>query len=373
MIRANLSSAFRRTGAKPLLSIAGLILALSTSGCGALNTLEAAVAYEKTNAGYMTTETMVVTAAPVKETAMKGADKFALMSLFSHLTYLKHLAEKERNVEDCSQHIAGHPINEIDTRGPDANGAWRRWAGESGCFSGSGLYYETYVFGKAGKFSEAVIAFRGTENYGAQIPEDWGTDFSAALGFDPKEYQEARSQILRAINNLRAENKEVKIYLTGHSLGGGLAQQSAYTMTKEDVSSTYIFNTSPVSNWSYLYSVKGLIRNDDPEIFRIQERGEGLAIPRWVSTRVNFRRFGRSDYEFNFTKGNPVSEHTMAILACNFASRILATGKEAKHHFTPDMARKLLTYPINTAGSGETLCPAGVWPEKNRPSIVKAG
>ena len=101
---------------------------------------------------------------------------------------------------------------------------------------------------------------------------------------------------------------------------------------------------------------------NDPVIYRVQERGEGLALVRWFTSRANFRRFGRSDYEFNFSLSNPVDSHGMAVLACNFASLVLATGKGGDKHFTLEMARNVLAHKAapGVAGS-ERLCPDGVW------------
>jgi pimeloyl-ACP methyl ester carboxylesterase len=363
-----------------LLRLLTLVLAAATAGCGTWTTVSAALEEEQDASSRMTAETMVVSQPPVKsEDAAAGARQFALMALLSQLSYLRHLPESERNDADCGQWIRGHPINRIDTRDPGKTPAWRRWGDERGCFSGSGLYYEVYVFQKEGPgehASQAVIAFRGTENYGTQSLLDWSSNASSALGVHAIEYEQAQRQVPRTIQALRDQHPGVQIFLTGHSLGGGLAQQSAYMAREGEVAATYVFNTSAVTNWSALQR-EGKIGDGshDPRIYRVQERGEGLGLLRWVSSRVNFRRYGRSDHEFNFSQGNLASEHNMAILTCNFAVRVLNTG--ADFGYTAGMARQVLQYQPDAAppkGKGvippcpgkvlEKL-PPGLWPDRS--------
>lgn len=357
--------------AQRFLYLALLSLVFFLTGCGGLNTLSAARAYEKDFK--MGAETMVFTPAPKRDlSATDGAKKFALMALFSQMAYLDHLSYEDRNDADCQKRISEHPINQIDNRDPSKTPAWRRWDDKLGCHSESGLYYEVYVFGKTEAYEEAVIAFRGTENYPAQRFLDWSANLDDALGLDPVEYKIARDEIGKTIAELRRQYPSMPIYLTGHSLGGGLAQQSAYTSTTADVKATYVFNTSAVTNWSYLYLKPGSIKTSAPIIRRISERGEILGDMRWVTSRVNFRRFGRSDYEFNFSQGNAASSHSMAILACNLASRVLADGHEARHHFTSDMAIKLLEQNVKSEHKEvQRLCPDGVWGLTDRTLLLK--
>jgi len=337
------------------------MLTFCLAGCGILNTLSATADYKKVVSESMTSDTMVTISAPDKsEPASEGAKKYGLMALFSHMTYLKHLPLKptnERN-EDCQKHANLHPMQKIDTRDASQLPAWRRWNNPAGCHSGEGLYYETYVYGKADSIERAVIAIRGTENGADQFWTDWATNFSAVFGIDPSEYQLAREKIQHTIAKLRT-NPKVKIYLTGHSLGGGIAQQIAYTEPENFVAATYVFNTSPMTNWSFLATQHpSLVLNTDPLIYRIQERGEAAGLLRWVTTRVNFRRYGRSDHEFNFSKENPVKTHAMNLLACNFARLIEKQPSIAEFDYTPEMADRVFNDKKNPGINGEEpLCP----------------
>ena len=76
----------------------------------------------------------------------------------------------------------------------------------------------------------------------------------------------------------------IKLVSTGHSLGGGLAQQFAYAHCVDArvprVSKVYAFDPSPVTGF---FSVKRAVRNINRKhlrIDRIYERGEILAIVR---------------------------------------------------------------------------------------------
>ncbi len=89
---------------------------------------------------------------------------------------------------------------------------------------------------------ELTIAYAGTKFTSLK---DWGTNFGQGLGFDMKQYQEARAiaeVIKKKIQN--GEVDEQKISFVGHSLGGGLAALSgAITGVK-----TVTFNAAGVND-----------------------------------------------------------------------------------------------------------------------------
>jgi hypothetical protein len=79
----------------------------------------------------------------------------------------------------------------------------------------------------------------------------------------------------------------LKLYATGHSLGGGLAQQFAYALPADAdvprVERVYAFDPSPVTGY---YSVEEDLRESNArllEIDRIYERGEALAFVRSIT------------------------------------------------------------------------------------------
>lgn len=363
------SSSAHHYGRMALL-LAGGVLALLLTGCGIFNTAEAARRAETeadSKAAQPLSDTVIVMAPPTMSRDVTAESRrLALPAMLAYLVYLNHLPPAARNRPDCHAYIHDHPISTLDSRSPQ-QGAWRRWAHELGCFSDHGLYYEVYVFRKGESIEQAVIAIRGTENLQGQMLPDWWNNFAVPFfGIDPTEYQYARKRIGDAIAKLREPTEGgpgIKIYLTGHSLGGGMAQQSAYL---ERVEATYVFNTSPVTNWANIKLDPMLNaqmeRNgtSDPTIIRVTEHGEFLDYVRWVTSRVNSRRYNRTDYLFHFTEPHFVKSHSMAVMACNFAARLAqvtpdAKGEVGEFAYTRDMALALLRLP-KTASDGEGLC-----------------
>jgi len=78
--------------------------------------------------------------------------------------------------------------------------------------------------------------------------------------------------------------KSAKVVATGHSLGGGLAQRFAYSLSPQDgvpkVGEVYAFDPSPVSGKRDLPNWKELAK--DLHIYRIYERAEILADIRFL-------------------------------------------------------------------------------------------
>ncbi len=144
----------------------------------------------------------------------------------------------------------------------------------------------------------------------SEIVQRFGPDFVKALA-------------IRANEPDMAYLKEVKLYSTGHSLGGGLAQQFAYSLPRMEgmpkVSGVYAFDPSPVTGF---YSVNRAIRNFNKgglQIARIYERGELLAIlrsftslifkPSSVNPTIRGVRFSL------FYSFDPIAGHSMIELA----------------------------------------------------------
>jgi len=115
----------------------------------------------------------------------------------------------------------------------------------------------------------------------------------------------------------------VEIISTGHSLGGGLAQQFAYAHCLDArvprVTRVYAFDPSPVTGF---FSVKRAVRDVNRktlEIDRIYERGEILAIVRSITSvlwkpsttapQIRGRRY------FLFHAWNPIAGHSMVKMA----------------------------------------------------------
>lgn len=186
---------------------------------------------------------------------------------------------------------------------------------------------------------EAVIAFRGTENSTLnESLEDWASNVAAAIGIEPPQFITAQRLIPGLIDGLVLQSPRIRIFATGHSLGGGLAQQAGYI--SEHILEVYTFDTSPVTNWSFLMLHKA-VRQTDPKIFRVYHWHEGLAYVRNISSRFETRRFGRSDYEFYFQQVSPIAAHEMGILACHLSK--IVQGPEADHYYPREYAEAVIS------------------------------
>src|SRR5579863_4629352 len=115
---------------------------------------------------------------------------------------------------------------------------------------------------------------------------------------------------------------KLEIYSTGHSLGGGLAQQFAYSLPSDrvkPVKQVYAFDPSPVTGF---FSVAKELRDENKKgllIDRIYERGEILALlrsltslffkPSAVNAAIRGIRYSL------FRAWNPIAAHSIVELA----------------------------------------------------------
>lgn len=113
------------------------------------------------------------------------------------------------------------------------------------------------------------------------------------------------------------------LYSTGHSLGGGLAQQFAYALPDMQgvprIQQVYAFDPSPVTGF---FSVEKRLRDTNRkglEIDRIYERGEILAIARSLTSlfwKPSAKAPAIRGVRYNlFYTCNPVAGHSMKMLA----------------------------------------------------------
>ena len=339
-------------------SLLALLLATTLAGCGVFVTLSANNA---THDAHNDTEPL----RPQSDRFLVDmARRFGLMALFAEAVYRRDLPEQTRDGNGCAYLAAPAQRLEVTRygmpHGGQGNGGWERWVPASTppdvapCLDdASGLYYETYVYrNAAGRLAQAVIAFRGTENRKGQTFKDWGSNLAAFLGFEPAQYAAARARmppLIRALESvLENQGDGARIYITGHSLGGGLAQQAGYL--SKSVKEVFTFNTSPVSNWSQL-RLHGQVRNAYPIIHRLYHGGEILEKIRFVSTSVTQARYGRHDIGLQLEGRSSFGGHSMQIIACNFAQLIASEPGQAAadHHYPPDYIRDVL---LNKARPG---------------------
>ena len=339
-------------------------LAISTlclSGCGALNTWRASDHL----LDVMPPEPPRLSDQP--EMA-EFARRFGLMALFSKVVYRNDLGDDAGKGKGCD--YLKTPEGRAEPPGygmpKDAFGEWRRWTegadtSSPPCVDKDGLYYETYVhLDGDGAIDEAIIAFRGTENSRSQIIDDWSTNFAAAFGFQPSEYRMARSSmrgLIEALERSRdSQGRPPAIYATGHSLGGGLAQQLGY-MSKS-IRAVVVFNTTPVTNWSALRLDRD-IQNDFPTIYRLEHGGEFLSFPRYIATTATKARYGRYDYAIQIDDRSLVAGHAIDIFACRFASLVAAAAAgatPAAHHYPKDWAKSMLNAAKSGIGPHHEVC-----------------
>jgi hypothetical protein len=117
--------------------------------------------------------------------------------------------------------------------------------------------------------------------------------------------------------------RTAQLFSTGHSLGGGLAHQFAYSLPPDSgvprVTRVYAFDPSPVTGF---YSVDEKLRNENSELLkidRIYERGEILAFFRALTNLVyppSTTKPAIRQVRYNlFYTWNPFARHSMADLA----------------------------------------------------------
>jgi hypothetical protein len=162
--------------------------------------------------------------------------------------------------------------------------------------------------------------------------EDWKANLRWFIPFHDDEYTEivkvfncrfAHEFLKRGEDSTWAFLDDAEIYSTGHSLGGGLAQEFAYswptTMAVPRVKKVFAFDPTPVTGF---FSVDKATRNENKQglkIDRIYSRGEILAILRsFTSVFVIPSAVNPSirQLRYNLFGGNIVTRHSISKLAC---------------------------------------------------------
>jgi triacylglycerol lipase len=108
----------------------------------------------------------------------------------------------------------------------------------------------------------AVLAFRGTANLA-----DWGINLNAALipmeGFDGVRvhagfwdtFHDMAGRVRTAVDE-HTSSPEIGLYITGHSLGGALAQIASAVLERDNLAACYTYGSPRVANWKFDRVVK---------------------------------------------------------------------------------------------------------------------
>lgn len=311
-----------------------LLIATALGGCGTVKTLYASLPM---NNGKNASES-VRPALHNDQFLIDMARRFGVYALFAGVVYRDDLEKDFRDGSGCEYLKPGYKdVGHLHHGMPRPNASeegnkagWKRWIPDPSsserevvaCFDEEGLYYETYVYtNDLGEMESAVIAFRGTENRSGQYFVDWGTNFAAFFGIEPRQYFLAKQRIPELVAALGVQlkkdaNGRVDITAVGHSLGGGLAQQAGYISPQ--IHQVITFNSSPVTNWSQL-RLDEQVQVAYPTIYRFYHTGEILGKFRFITTSFNTTRYARHDIGLQFAPSTSFEGHSMQIILCSMA------------------------------------------------------
>ncbi len=246
---------------------------------------------------------------------------------------------------DAKQVKAGaslDPDESLQVRG------WIRWPD----FGGSALHAEIQKVHLRAEVwwhlreKKIAVAFGGTVFTNIK---DWKANLRWFLPHEDDEYTVIVKSFGRAFEQ-EYENKvkeagwqpseHIRIFSTGHSLGGGLAQEFAYSLPINNavprVSKVYAIDPSPVTGF---YSVKKDVREINVlqlDIDRIFERGEILAFLRSiVSLFVPPRRRSPTirQIRYNlFPSWNPITGHSIAEFAFDLEEQLRKSEQKLRSY-----------------------------------------
>jgi hypothetical protein len=174
-----------------------------------------------------------------------------------------------------------------------------------------------------------AVAFGGTV---LKSGKDWRSNLRWFLPRHNDEYTEIVQEFGPAFVREFVQRKQepewdflnhATIYATGHSLGGGLAQQFTYSLPIDSrvprVSKVFAFDPSPVTGFYNLPKSTRDRNSEGLEIDRIYERGEILALLRSLENFV-YPASATSptirQVRYNLFSTYPIAGHSITDLAC---------------------------------------------------------
>jgi hypothetical protein len=176
--------------------------------------------------------------------------------------------------------------------------------------------------------SRIAVAFAGTVFTNIK---DWLSNLRWFIPFHEDEYTETvrvfGPAFVKEFAKIQSQMKDpvhIELFSTGHSLGGGLAQQFAYALPEDRLSTppvkrVFAFDPSPVTGY---FSVRRRLRLQNGKglsIDRIYERGEILAYLRSITNFIHKPsaidpRIRQIRY-YLFNRGDAVYRHSIIQLA----------------------------------------------------------
>lgn len=175
-----------------------------------------------------------------------------------------------------------------------------------------------------------AVAFGGTV---ATSGKDWKSSLRWFIPHHDDEYTKIVNEFGPAFVkefSRRRQKEEWKflsnatIFATGHSLGGGLAQEFAYSLPMDTnvprVKKVFAFDPSPVTGFSSVDAITRDNNKQDLDIDRIYERGEILALARSLTNFIDPPSAVNPtirQIRYNlFSRINPITGHSVSELAC---------------------------------------------------------
>ena len=184
---------------------------------------------------------------------------------------------------------------------------------------------------------EVVVTFGGTV---FDNRNDWLANLRWFIPFHEDQYTEVvKTLVPDFITEFKARKATISesgrtptLIATGHSLGGGLAQQFAYALEADAavprVSVVYAFHPSPVTGY---FSVEKKTRDDNAKelvVERIYERSEILALLRSVQSvffKPSESNPEMTGYRYSVVhSASPVGNHSLGVFTCNLYLKLNA-------------------------------------------------